>query len=119
MGVKYGLGGAERQTRYRLRLAVALKQPPGRGHNPTGARGAIAATPLPTQRKTPRGPSLSQRWDDTAAGPVGLRADDVRWLEATPEATRDTLTGEALQAMAELDRAEIMEIRPPRGFGRD
>ena len=30
------LSGAERQTRYRLRLAVALKQPPGRGHNPAG-----------------------------------------------------------------------------------
>jgi hypothetical protein len=43
----------------------------------------------------------------------------TRWLEALPEATRDTATGEALQAIADLDLDEILAIRPPRGFGRD
>jgi hypothetical protein len=43
----------------------------------------------------------------------------ARWLEALPEATRDTATGETLQAIADLDLEEIIAIRPPRGFGRD
>jgi len=36
-----------------------------------------------------------------------------------PEATHDSPTGEALQAIAELDLGEIIAIEPPRGFGRD
>jgi hypothetical protein len=36
-----------------------------------------------------------------------------------PEATRDTATGEAPQAMVDLDLEEIMAIQPPLGFGRD
>jgi hypothetical protein len=38
---------------------------------------------------------------------------------ALPEVTRDTATGEALQAMVDLDLDEIIAIQPPRGFGRD
>jgi hypothetical protein len=34
-------------------------------------------------------------------------------------ATRDSATGEALQAIADLDLDEIAAIDPPRGFGRD
>jgi len=70
-------------------------------------------------RRTPRGPNLGQRWTDTVAGLISLQADYTRWLEALPEATRDTPTGEALQAIADLDLEEIAAIRPPRGFGRD
>lgn len=93
------LTGAERQARYRLRLG---------------------ATAAPLQlRRTLRGPSLGQRWADTVAGLISLQADYTRWLEALPEATRDTPTGEALQAIADLDLEEIVAIRPPRGFGRD
>jgi hypothetical protein len=36
-----------------------------------------------------------------------------------PEATRDTPTGDALQAMVDLDLEDIVAIQPPRGFGRD
>jgi hypothetical protein len=93
------LTGAERQARYRLRLGVA---------------------PAPVQpRRMPRGQSLGQRWADTVAGLVSLQADYARWLDALPVATRDTPTGEALQAIADLDLEEIVAIRPPRGFGRD
>ena len=116
------LSGAERQARYRQRLELALEQPSDqtRRHAPTPGRSGRGEGDAPAApRKPPRGPSLLQRWDDMVAGLVGTRAQYVRWFEAMPEATRDTATGEALQAMVDLDLEEIMAIRPPRGFGRD
>jgi hypothetical protein len=97
------LTGAERQARYRLRPGMTLERASGQ------------AVP----RRLPRGHTLSRRWNDTVAGLVALRAAYARWLEALPEATRDTATGEALQAMVDLDLEEIIAIQPPRGFGRD
>lgn len=97
------LTGGQRQARYRLRSG--LSQEPASGQ----------AGP----RRLPRGHSLSRRWHDTVAGLVALRAEYERWLQALPEATRETATGEALQAMVDLDLEEIMTIQPPRGFGRD
>jgi hypothetical protein len=97
------LTGAERQARYRLR--------PDRAQE----KGPVQAVP----RRLPRGHTLSRRWNDTVAGLVALRAEYARWLEALPEATREGATGEALQAMVDLDLEEIMAIQPPRGFGRD
>jgi hypothetical protein len=97
------LTGAERQARYRLR--------PGQTQQP--APGQL----LP--HRPPRGPSLSRRWNDTVAGLVTLQAEYARWLDALPEATRETATGEALQAMVDLDLEDIIAIQPPRGFGRD
>lgn len=97
------LTGAERQARYRLRPGLTPQPAPGQV--------------IP--RRLPRGHSLSRRWNDTVAGLVALRAEYARWLEALPEATRETATGEALQAMVDLDLEEIMAIQPPRGFGRD
>jgi hypothetical protein len=32
---------------------------------------------------------------------------------------RDSSTGEALQAIVDLDLDELASIEPPRGFGRD
>jgi hypothetical protein len=97
------LTGAERQARYRLRLGLVLDQVPGQ---------AVAHRP-------PRAKPLSRRWHDTVAGLVSLQAEYARWLDALPEATRDTATGDALQAMADLDLEDIIAIQPPRGFGRD
>ena len=94
------LTGAERQARYRLRLGLAPDQAPGPG--------PAAPRPLP------------RRWYDTVAGLVSIQATYARWLDALPEATRDTATGEALQAMmVDLDLEDIIAIQPPRGFGRD
>ena len=95
------LTGAERQARYRLRLGMAANDAPDQ----------IA--------KPPRAKPLSRRWLDTVAGLVSLQADYARWLDALPEATRDTATGDALQAMVDLDLDDIIAIQPPRGFGRD
>ena len=97
------LTGAERQARYRLR--------PGLTPEPASAQAA--------PRRLPRGHSLSRRWNDTVAGLLVLQAEYARWLDALPEATRETTTGEALQAMVDLDLEEIVAIQPPRGFGRD
>lgn len=103
------LTGAERQARYRERIGLAqpLADAPG------------ANKPSAAPRKPPRGASLSRRWDDTVARLAGLQVEYARWLEAIPEATRDTATGEALQAIVDLDLEEILAIRPPLGFGRD
>jgi len=103
------LTGAERQARYRERISLA--------HHPAAAPGANKPSAAP--RKPPRGASLSQRWDDTVTRLEGRQAEYARWLEALPEATRDTATGDALRAIVDLDLEEIMAIRPPRGFGRD
>jgi hypothetical protein len=102
-GGEKALTGAERQARYRLRPGQAQEQAP------------VQAMP----RRLPRGHTLSRRWNDAVAGLVALRAEYARWFEALPEATRDTATGEALQAMIDLDLEEVIAIQPPRGFGRD
>jgi hypothetical protein len=97
------LTGAERQARYRQR--------PGLIPEPVSGQAA--------PRRLPRPPALSRRWNETVAGLVAIRTEYARWLDALPEATRDTATGEALQAMVDLDLEEITAIQPPRGFGRD
>jgi hypothetical protein len=97
------LTGAERQARYRLRLGLASDHAPCQ----------IAP------HKPPRAKPLSRRWRDTVAGLVSLQAEYARWLDALPEATRDTPTGDALLAMVDLDLEDIIAIQPPRGFGRD
>jgi hypothetical protein len=37
----------------------------------------------------------------------------------SPGSTRDSATGDALQAIIDLDLDELIAIEPPRGFGRD
>lgn len=92
------LSGAERQARYRARHnGMAIK--------PRAAR--------------PRMPPRPQRWQAAVAELVALQSEYAAWLEALPEATRDGATGEALQAIVDLDLDELATIRPPRGFGRD
>ena len=50
---------------------------------------------------------------------VFYQAEYAAWLDALPEALRDSFTGEALQAIVDLDLDELASIEPPRGFGRD
>ena len=40
-------------------------------------------------------------------------------FEALPENLQETATGEALQAIIDLDLDELIAIVPPRGFGCD
>ena len=64
-------------------------------------------------------PSRPQRWHAAVAALVALQTEYAAWLDALPQATRDGATGEALQAIADLDLGDILAIEPPRGFGRD
>ena len=92
------LTGAERQARYRARHAE---------------------TPVVKYRRPADRRSRPQRWRDAVSELVTLQEEYVAWLDALPEATREGPTGDALQAIADLDLAEILAIEPPRGFGRD
>jgi hypothetical protein len=93
--------GADRQARYRARHASAPAPPAAR----------------PGMR--PRGRTRLQRWSAAIAEIVALQGEYGQWLEALPEALRDTATGEALQAIVDLDLEELVAIQPPRGYGRD
>jgi hypothetical protein len=79
-------------------------------------------TPLPTRQHRPTRPrnaSRVQRWHAAVGKIVALQAEYAAWLQALPEATHDSPTGQALQAIVDLDLDEIVAIEPPRGFGRD
>jgi hypothetical protein len=92
------LTGAERQARYRARHATA---------------------PLIRYRRPADRRSRVQRWQAAVAELLALQAEYADWLAAMPEATRNGATGEALQAIVDLDLDELSNIEPPRGFGRD
>jgi hypothetical protein len=94
---------AERQARYRAARATGV--PVVRIHRPADHRGR------------------ARRWTDHVAGLVKAQAEYVAWLESLPDSLQDSLqdsaTGEALQAICDLDLSELQAIVPPRGFGRD
>jgi hypothetical protein len=48
-----------------------------------------------------------------------LQAQYAAWLATLPTSLQDTATAEALQAICDLDLADLQAIDPPRGFGRD
>jgi hypothetical protein len=76
---------------------------------PSGA--VVIRSRRPTDRR-----SRAQRWRDAL---IALQGEYTQWLAALPEATRDGATGDALQAILDLDLDEIAAVEPPRGFGRD
>ena len=94
------LTGAERQARYRQRHT---------GDCP----------PVPRRPQSVRVSSRPQRWRAAVAELVALQTEYAAWLDALPESLRDGATGEALQAIVDLDLDEISAIEPPRDFGRD
>jgi hypothetical protein len=98
------LTGAERQARYRARHPGMVP----------GLDPGIVRYRRPADRR-----SRPQRWHDAVAELVALQDEYRDWFEALPEATRDGATGEALEAILDLDLDEIAAIEPPRGFGRD
>ena len=96
--------GAERQARYRARHDL-----------PTDTTAAMHHRPPSKSRTATR----VRRRTEAVGQLVALQAEYAAWLQALPEATRDGPTGEALQAIVDLDLDEISAIHPPRGFGRD
>ena len=63
--------------------------------------------------------SRARRWYDAVAALVALQDEYAAWLDVLPETLRDSATGEALQAIVELDLDELTAAVPPRGYGRD
>ena len=96
------MNGAERQARYRARLAGRAIQP---------------EPPPPAAPR--RAPSRQKRWDAGVTMLQAVQAECAGWLEAMPEALRDTPTAEALQVVIDLDLDEIATIKLPQGYGRD
>ena len=75
------LTGAERQARYRTRYSLPLP------------------APLPTRHRwptRPRNASRVQRWHAAVGEIVALPAEYAAWLQALPEVTHDSPTGQAL-----------------------
>jgi hypothetical protein len=89
---------AERQARYRAR---------------------VAARPVIHYRRAADRRSRTQRWRDAVAELVALQAEYAQWFETLPDPLHNTATGEALQAIADLDLDDLLVIEPPRGYGRD
>jgi hypothetical protein len=84
--------------------------------------------PAPEQPRTrqpadPRirsaGRSRPQRWRDAVVELLALQAEYAQWLAALPDSLSDSPTAEALEAIVDLDLTELVDIEPPRGYGRD
>src|ERR1700752_495515 len=78
-----------------------------------------AAQPVIQYRRAANRRSRARRWCDAVAVLVALQGEYAAWLDALPETLRDGATGEALQAIVELDLDELTAVVPPRGYGRD
>jgi hypothetical protein len=96
---EHALSNAERQARYRAAHAPGTK--PAR------------RKPAADRRGRP------QRWRDAVAQLILIQADCQAWLDGLPDGLQHGATAEALQAICELDLAELEGVVPPRGFGRD
>ena len=90
---------AERQARHRLAHATAW--------------------PVIHYRRAADRRSRAQRWRDAVAELVALQAEYAQWFETLPDPWHNTATGEALQAIVDLDLDELTAAVPPRGYGRD
>lgn len=90
---------AERQARYRAARAAGV--PAVRIRRPAEHRGR------------------ARRWNDSVATLIELQPYYAAWLDNLPANLRDSATGEALQAIVDLDLDELAAVQPPRGFGRD
>jgi hypothetical protein len=78
-----------------------------------------AATPVIRYRRAADRRSRAQRWRDAVAELLALQAEYAAWLDGLPDTLRNGATGEALQAIVDLDLDELIAIDPPRGYGRD
>jgi hypothetical protein len=95
------LSNAERQARWRVKHQAPVPSVVIRARRPVDRRSRV------------------QRWRDAVGELLDIQSDCAGWLDALPEALRETATAEALQAIVDLDLAELAAVEPPRGYGRD
>jgi hypothetical protein len=95
------LSNAERQARWWVKHQTPASSVVIRARRPVGRRSRV------------------QRWRDAVGELLDIQSDCAGWLDALPEALRETVTSEALQAIVDLDLAELATVEPPRGYGRD
>ncbi len=90
---------AERQARYRAARTEGV--PVVRFKPPADRRGR------------------ARRWQDAVAELTASQAHYADWLDSLPANLQDSAIAEALQAICDLDLADLQAVIPPRGFGRD
>jgi len=90
---------AERQAR--CRATREARKPTTRARHPADRR------------------SRAQRWHDAVAELTRLQESYAAWFDALPDNLRDSATAEVLQAICDIDLADLQAVKPPRGFGRD
>ena len=95
------LSNAERQARWRAKHQAPARSVAVRARRPFDRRSRV------------------QRWRDAVGELIDIQSDCAEWLDALPESPRETATAEALQAIVDLDLAELATVEPPRGYGRD
>jgi hypothetical protein len=78
-----------------------------------------AGKPVIRTRRPDDHRSRARRWRDAVAELTDLQTQYAAWLDALPASLRDSATADALQAICDLDLADLQGIEPPRGFGRD
>jgi hypothetical protein len=78
-----------------------------------------AGAPVIRMRRPTDRPGRARRWHDAVAELTEAQAQYATWLERLPINLQDSALAAALQAICELDLAELQAIDPPRGFGRD
>lgn len=94
-----GLSNAERQRRFRERRKE--QQP------------RIYYRRLQDRRSRP------QRWRDAVQTLVDLQAEYRDWLDNLPDSLQESAVAEKLEAICEYDLADLEDLEPPLGFGRD
>ena len=78
-----------------------------------------AGKPAIRSRRTVDHRSRAQCWRDAVAELTDLQAEYAAWFETLPDNLRDSATADALQAICDIDLADLGAVEPPRGFGRD
>ena len=93
------LTNAARQRRYRARRKAEARQV--QYHKPRDRR------------------SRPQRWQDAVRTLRDLQDEYQAWLDNLPDPLRESALGAKLEAICELDLADLESIEPPLGYGRD
>ena len=83
------------------------------------SRTASCLTPRPSYKWRCAGsPEPGAEWRDAVAQLAELQNQYQAWLDSLPPSLAHSPTADALRAICDLDLT-LLEIEPPRGYGRD